>query len=250
LPYRIPIYPSSFHHGQANSWAGWAEGRSIHTQARQQLLNYFIPAESLQVWWNHVVEIIREKQLHRFDNFQLFLNAKNLKLVTKARTWSDMRHRFQRLWGHAIDNQYVLESYTDIGKEICPTASKAAYNRPFRDPQTLLWKRCCLRKYQRCHQPPNASRATFYPLSFLQDTGSLVLETQPSVQLQQEGHMFTQFYNSVKEATAAGSQYPFSNIMLEALALNAQLLRTWQHIGRGSGKDINTLARVYIHSKN
>jgi hypothetical protein len=38
--------------------------------------------------------------------------------------------------------------------------------------------------------------------------------------------------------------------MLEALALNAQLLRTWQHIGRRAGQDIDTLARAYIHSKN
>ncbi|RHZ43886.1 uncharacterized protein CDV56_100577 [Aspergillus thermomutatus] len=87
-------YPSSFRHGQANSWAAWAEGRSIHTQSRQQLLSYFVPAEQLNRLWEKMLQIIKERHLTGFDHLLLFLDAKNLKLSTKARTWAAMRTWF------------------------------------------------------------------------------------------------------------------------------------------------------------
>jgi hypothetical protein len=224
--------------------------RLVNTQSRQQLLSYFIPAETFQPLWTNVLEIIHRKQFTRFDDVRIFLDAKNLKLMTKAETWAGMRQRFAQLWDRTIDDQYVLTSYMDIGKETCPTASRSPRHGSSSSPQTLLWKRCCLEKYQHCSQPPECSRATFYPLSFLRDAGLLVLEPRPGSAPRRAGHLYSQFYDPVKESMAAGMHYPFSNVMLEALALDPQLLRTWQHLGRGGVKDIAISMRAYNHCKS
>jgi hypothetical protein len=247
---QLQHYPSSFCHGQSNSWAAWTEERSVRTQARQQLLSYIVPAERLDEIWQMVLWIIQEKRLVDFYGVHLFLHAKNLKLVTKAGTWAAMRTQFQQTWEQAINTHYVQQCFLDIGKETCPMTSHLSQDEQSTNSQTLLWKRCCLLKYQRSQQPPDLSRATFYHLSFLQDSGSLTLETRPGTRLRQEGLQYSQFYCSVKEVFAAGHQYPFSNVMLEALALDGASHKTWQHLGRGAGQDPATLVQGYVHTKN
>lgn len=59
---------------------------------------------------------------------------------------------------------------------------------------------------------------------------------------------YNQFYNSIREVSAAGNQYPFSNPLFESVALDQEIYQTWQHLGKDT-HDRNTLYRAYIHSK-
>ncbi|KAJ5091028.1 hypothetical protein N7532_009712 [Penicillium argentinense] len=243
---RLQHFPSSFSHSNSNSWAAWAEGRSIQTQSRQQLLSYFLPPEHLDHIWQAVHQIIRVKGLDEFQGVRLFLSAKNLKLRTQSATWSGMQHRFQQLWSSTANQSYIHEVFFDIGKETCPIAPDSG--QPIRG-QTLLWKQCCPDKLLRSPLVQNPGKTIFYLFSFLRDTGSLTIQTRTRSHLRKTGLLYSQFYNSVKEIFAAGNQYPFSNPLLEALALDHVSYQTWQHIGKGF-HDRNTLHRAYIHSKS
>jgi hypothetical protein len=153
-----------------------------------------------------------------------------------------MQGRFQDLWNHTINRQYIREVYFDVGKETCPVAPVSGST------QTLLWKRCCLDKLRYSQLARNSGQTVFYPLSFLRDTGSLTVETKKGTHVHDDGLRYSQFYNSKKEVFAAGNHYPFSNPLLEVLALDQEIYRTWQHLGKGN-HDWNTLYRAYIHSK-
>ncbi|KAL4912598.1 hypothetical protein BDW62DRAFT_206319 [Aspergillus aurantiobrunneus] len=70
-----------------------------------------------------------------------------------------------------------------------------------------------------------------------------------STRLQQAGLLYTQLYSSVKEVFAAGDVYLFSNPSLETLALDPQLHKTWQLVGRGLSYNPVTLVQVYLNIK-
>ena len=242
---RLQHLPSNFSHSNLNSWAAWAEGRSIQTQSRQQLISYFLPPEHLDRIWHAVHHIIQVKGLKQFQGVRLFLSAKNLKLRTQSETWADMQHRFEELWSRAVNRSYIYEAFFDVGKETCLTTPVSGQSI---SAQTLLWRRCCIDKLLHSPLAQNPGKTIFYPFSFLRDTGSLTIETRTGSYLRKNGLLYSQFYNSVKEVFAAGNQYPFSNPLLEALALDHESYQTWQHVGKGF-HDRDTLRRAYIHSK-
>jgi hypothetical protein len=59
--------------------------------------------------------------------------------------------------------------------------------------------------------------------------GSLIIEPHNGREsvLRQHGLFYVQLYNTSKEVFAAGNTYPFTSCALDALALDAGLVRSW-----------------------
>lgn len=92
---------------------------------------------------------------------------------------------------------------------------------------------------------------TYYPLSLTQDLGSLTIEPHSKLNsaLRRNGLLYIQLYNTSKEIFAAGKTYPFANPALDTLALDAGLVKSWQHLGRAISHSPASILRAYIHTK-
>ncbi|RHZ43029.1 uncharacterized protein CDV56_100146 [Aspergillus thermomutatus] len=199
--------------------------------AHEQLLFYFLPPEALTTVWEQILEVTRRPGFHQFQDLKILIKGKNLKTLTKAHTLADLIEGFQQHWQNAIHKTYLSEPFFyDIGKETCPTA---VFEPSESQPQTLLWRQCCLDAYS----------------YMLEDTGSLTLETRRSSPHWQAGLFYSQFYASVKEVFTAGNIYPFTNSRLETLALNPKLRKTWQTVGGGLSHNPIALNRAYLTTK-
>jgi hypothetical protein len=250
----IQHYPSSFDHSRLNATARGVEMRSqrVDPVAREQRLFYFLPPEALTTVWEQILEATQRPGFHQFQDLKILIEGKNLKTLTKAHTLANLIEGFQQHWQNAVHDTYLSEPFFyDIGKETCPTA---VFEPSESQPQTLLWRRCCLDAYSQwihSKQPPDAPHALqrFYPISMLEDTGSLTLETRRSAPHRQAGLFYSQFYASVKEVFAAGNIYPFTNSGVETLALDPKLRKTWQTVGGGLSHNPIALNRAYLTTK-
>ncbi|EAU29224.1 predicted protein, partial [Aspergillus terreus NIH2624] len=249
----IQHYPSSFDHSRLNATARGVEMRSqrVDPIPREQLLAYFLPPEALPTIWEQILEATHRPGCHQFQDLKILIEGKNLKTLTKADTLADLMAGFQQHWQNAINEDYLAEPFFyDLGKETCPTTASER-ERP---PQSLLWRRCCLNAYSQwihSKQPADAPHALqhFYPISMLEDTGSLTLETRRTSPQRRAGLYYSQFYASVKEVFAAGNTYPFTNTATETLALDPQLRKTWQTVGGGLSHNPIALNRAYLTTK-
>jgi hypothetical protein len=215
---------------------------------------------------------VQQPGFYQFREVTILLQGKNVKVLTKDTTWERMMTRFSKYWHSAVDEDYVTSDfYFDIATEICPTqASRVASSVPKpniqaeadgdddgaevdRSAETLLWKRCCLESWKSWMQRNPATDPTqkevFYPLSMLQDSGSLTIETSPKSWLRASGLLYTQHYSSVKEIFAAGNVYPFTNTAIETLALDKSLRRRWELVGGGLSHNPTALMKAYLYTK-
>lgn len=88
--------------------------------AREQLLFYFLPPDSLPLVWACILQSIERDDRQQFQDLAILVQGKTL---TMAETWEGMVQQFQRHWGNAINESFLSERfYFDIGKETCPTA--------------------------------------------------------------------------------------------------------------------------------
>ena len=100
-------------------------------------------------------------------------------------------------------------------------------------------------------EAPPPLREEFYPVSLTQDMGSLTIEPHVGREsaLRRHGLLYAQLYNTSKGIFAAGSTYPFANHALDTLALDAGLVRSWQHIGQAVSHSPQAILRAYVHAK-
>jgi hypothetical protein len=251
--------PSSAEHAQLDSTAASIEGQRQERLHRVQLLHYLLPAGPLGRVWQHIQRATQQDGLRMFADARLLMTAKDLKMQTQHQNWSAMHERFFHRWDGAVDRRFLPDGFVDMGKEICPRWSFLPDQGCEFPPVTLNWRRCCLEHYQRWTEslvqpsdlPSQSSPyiTEFYPLSCLRSLGSLTLETKPWSFLRNDGLLYTQFYNKIKEPLAAGKQYPFSNPYLDTLALNKQLVEAWQHIGGAMSHRPAALLHAYLHVK-
>jgi hypothetical protein len=232
----------------------------------------YLPPESLPKVWESILLAVQQPGFYQFREVTILLQGKNVKVLTKDTTWERMMTRFSKYWHSAVDEDYVTSDfYFDIATEICPTqASRVASSVPKpniqaeadgdddgaevdRSAETLLWKRCCLESWKSWMQRNPATDPTqkevFYPLSMLQDSGSLTIETSPKSWLRASGLLYTQHYSSVKEIFAAGNVYPFTNTAIETLALDKSLRRRWELVGGGLSHNPTALMKAYLYTK-
>ncbi|KAF9890020.1 hypothetical protein FE257_006700 [Aspergillus nanangensis] len=250
----VQHYPSSFDHSRLNATARGVEMRSqrVDPVAREQRLFYFLPPEALATVWEQILEVIQRPGYHHFQDLQILIEGKNLKTLTKANTFLDLIEGFHQHWQRVIDESYLSDPFFyDIGKETCLPAT---FDHPESQPYTLLWRRCCLDAYSQwihSQQPSDTPRAhqQFYPMSLLQDTGSMTLETRRTSPQRKAGLFYSQFYASVKEIFTAGNTYPFTNSGMETLALDPKLRKTWQTVGGGLSHNPIALNRAYLATK-
>lgn len=232
----------------------------------------YLPPESLAQVWESILVTVQQPTFRHFRDVTILLQAKNLKVLTKDRTWERMVTRFHTYWLSAVDENYVTSDvYLDVAREICPTqASRLA--SPVNIPGTqaecenhgnnagednpaevLLWKRCCFDSFTSwMQQGPTkdpTQKQVFYPFSMLHDSGSLTVETSPNSWSRAAGLLYTQFYPSVKEIFAAGNVYPFTNTAIETLALDKNSRRTWELVGGGLSHNPAALMKAYLYTK-
>ncbi|KAL7917189.1 hypothetical protein ACQKWADRAFT_61602, partial [Trichoderma austrokoningii] len=264
---QVQHYPSSYKHSQYNSTARGVESltQHVHPVAREQQLVYCLPPESLGDVWAGILSATQEPGFHQFQNVTIFLQAKNLKTITKDVTWEKMNLRFEDYWANAIDESHMAaDLYIDVGKETCPW--KASRVAPFNQPaaevvsglggakaETLLYKRCCLESYASWADSSlpgkEPKKQVFYPFTMLRDSGSLTIETGKRSGHRSAGLLYSQFYPSVKEVFAAGNVYPFTNAAIETLALDKKLRKTWELVGGGLSHQPVALVKAYLYTK-
>ncbi|KIX01148.1 uncharacterized protein Z518_08873 [Rhinocladiella mackenziei CBS 650.93] len=266
--FHVQHYSSSYDHSRYNATARGVEtrGQRIDPISREQQLMSYLPSEQWPRVWESILIAVQRPAFRQFRDVTILLQAKNLKVLTKDTTWERMMTRFSQYWFGAVNEEYVTSNfYFDMATEICPTqASRVASSIRVPDTQaelddhrdhseTLLWKRCCLENWKSWIQQGPAQDSTgkevFYPLSILQDSGSLTVETSPRSWLRAGGLLFSQRYPSVKEIFAAGHIYPFSNTAIETLALDKSLQRTWELVGGGLSHNPTALMKAYLYTK-
>ena len=249
-------YPSSYQHSKYNSTARGVEGRSqkVDVQSRVQQLAYPVPPERLHDIWQTVLETVEQPGLQHFKGVTILLYAKNLKTLIKGSTWMAMLAKFDRHWRQKIKADYLSgEFYYDIGKEICPKYTYLATQDPVDGAaEILLWKRCCLDSYYewlRDGESESLCKRTFYPTALLNETGSMSFSSSRRSKLFAGGLLYSQFYASFKEIFAAGNRYPFTNQAIEALSLDPELRKTWEHVGAGLSHNPVALIKAYLYAK-
>lgn len=134
--------PASAQHITMNGSAAQIEGRSgAHTiPAYVQDLHYTLQGDRLAVLWEQIQQRIHFDGLLQFRDCRIVLTAKNLKLITQHRIWSQARDTFFQQWHRGIDPAYLSEDFYDIAKEVVPSDATLAA-------RTLSWRRCCLERF-------------------------------------------------------------------------------------------------------
>ncbi|KAE8148606.1 hypothetical protein BDV25DRAFT_141617 [Aspergillus avenaceus] len=83
-------------------------------------------------------------------------------------------------------------------------------------------------------------RAEFYPLSLLQDCGSLTLEPHQQSSLQQNGLLYCKLYNKSQEIFSAGDEG------FDPSSLDPTLVRAWQYFGGATGRQPLSALETYL----
>lgn len=88
-----------------------------------------------------------------------------------------------------------------------------------------------------------------YPQSLLHDQGSITIAPPPTSPLYRRGLFYVQKYPKSKIVFAAGKTYLFQDDRFDTLALDAGMVRTWQHIGGAISHSPIAVLRAYMHVK-
>jgi len=251
--------PSSYDHSYYASLAkgkgNRAKGSTIY-QSRIQTLSYHLPPESLVDIWDSILARIEQPGYRHFRGIQLFMSGKNFKLATQGKTIRETCDILNKRWEVSVSEEYLDldKTFIDIGKEICAPRSYILDDEvpDNRQPQTYLWRRCCLDACYRKSLLGDTARLSlrrFYPESMLRDSAGMTVLTAKKSKSRAAGLIYSQFYNSVKEINDAAKSRPFDNSALESLALDPHIFKTYQSTARSHNHDIHTIEGSYLNSK-
>ncbi|KAJ5102449.1 hypothetical protein N7532_002978 [Penicillium argentinense] len=254
--------PASYQHALATCRASRVENCLRDTPGHQPQLqmSYFLPPQCLAQLWHCILATVTQLGLQDFREPELLVEAKGTKLRFKsAATPSDMLavlENFDRELHRTLDFSHVWHDrlYVDVGKEVCPPhviPSEDTGGVPPHEPQTYLWRRCCLRHH--LHQLYDGdvpkSNQNFYHESMLRDAGSLTTLTPARSRLRRGGVLYGQMYNLTKEIIDATRTFPFQNPDLRQLALDSQLRNSAQSLRKMSPRANGVTERAYLASK-
>jgi hypothetical protein len=249
-------YPASYAHGKLSSLAKYTESHSrLEGAARQQAISHYIPPQNVAQVWGLMGDFIREPGLQDFGDVCLFLTAKNLKVLTQRAILSDMWKEFFNQWELGVDSTYIHpdQVWIDLGKEVCaPDSFVGDQTKDDMIGETYLWRSCCLDSYWKWSlrgAPGHRSLRCDYQTALLRDAAGMTVLSPARSADRQQGLIYSQFYNSQKEVFDAAKTYPFHDASLETLALDPNLLKSWQHTGRSQNHRIDTLLASYVGSK-
>lgn len=213
---------------------------------RRQELHYFLPANKLGVIWQDMLKFSLKPGYNQFQNMFLLLDAKDLKLITKAESIKLSGERFWELLSKDInieelDTQY---QYLDIGQEILSQQKN----------RVLLFKRCCIdNSIHQLKQELKGLKASTYTWALNGLSANKTVEYSKMSTTYQQGLIYSQSYSPLKSLFDAAGCYPLQNSSLEYLSLSPELLQSWQASGpdgMGIAPDINKLKSAYTHARD
>lgn len=122
------------------------EGRVLPGVAlpRTQDFHHTLAPSGLAPLWTDILERIEQGGLHQFQQCQLVLTAKNLKLATQRRTWCEAREAFFTRWNRAVNIAYLQQDFYDLAKEMVSVRSTSSLDPASDVALTMAWRRCCL----------------------------------------------------------------------------------------------------------
>ena len=214
-------------------------------KAKRQEIHYYLPGEKLANVWKELLEFSLKPGFNHFQNMFLLLDAKDLKLITKAQSPKSAGERFWNSLSHDINCDFLETEfqYLDLGQEILSSERG----------RVLLYKRCCidfgLQQLKKCSK---GLKSTVYSWALSTLAANRTIEYSKSSILHQEGLVYSQSYSPLKSLFDAAGTYPFQNSSLEYLSLPPELIKAWQSngpTGMGIAFDIKKLEQSYIHCR-
>ncbi|KAL9571866.1 hypothetical protein ACKAV7_003855 [Fusarium commune] len=252
---RLQHLPASYRHALATCRAPQKENRLLETSNyRAQLqMSYFLSPQGLQQLWIHILAAVCQPGLQDFRDPELLIQAKGTKLLFKyPDAPSDLlaaMNSFEDKLHGILDFSHIRSDrlYIDVGKETCPMPDDV----PSPEPQTYLWRRCCIRHHLSQLYDGNIPKSgqNLYHESMLRDTGAMTTLTPVRSRLRRGGILYGQMYSLAKEIIDAARTYPFQNPDLRLLALDPQLRNGMQSIGGKPASGKNVTDRAYLASK-
>jgi hypothetical protein len=138
--------PASAAHITLTTSAARGEGQAlpgVHAP-RAQDLHFRLAPDGLPALWHEMQQRMEQAGLHQFQQCQILLTAKNLKVSTQRSTWSHARAAFFDRWNQAVDATYLKQDFYDVAREIVSSQSTHFQDSSPGMPLTLTWRRCCL----------------------------------------------------------------------------------------------------------
>ncbi|KAK5308814.1 hypothetical protein LTR93_012370, partial [Exophiala xenobiotica] len=153
--------------------------------------------------------------LQDFRESQIFFSTKGTKLQFKTNPIQplllDAMRNFRAFLDHTINVEFIYQDrfYVDLGKEICPPTALLSSQAIHidEDPQTYLWRRCCLEPYIRelyDGRPPakDSVGQRYYTQNMLYDACTLTSVTPMRSSLRKGGLIYSQTRKSVSLSKA------------------------------------------------
>jgi hypothetical protein len=253
--------PHSWNHARMKAQAYHTE-RSTRTSTDKMedqmlSLHYSLHPQSLAAIWQEIEQRLTEPEYTIYHGAKLFFSSKNTKLRFSYSTLSEVWEAFERPLTAALDLTYIDRNnvWLDLGKEVTAVDYTLYHQRAETNPPatTYLLKTCCLESYARWAKHDEPGRCivpTLYPTAMLRDISNLTLDMSPSSRHRQEGWVYSQVYNSVKELFDAAQTKPFSNPYLRQLAWDSKVKQMLQQQGRAGLATDSTLRQSYLASKS
>ena len=94
----------------------WKDDQHDHTW--KQKFHFFLESDILSKLWKHIESAIVCEKLRQFQNMQLLLTSKNLKLMTQHDIWLNMHNCFFTQWNRAVNRRYLILEFYDVEKKI------------------------------------------------------------------------------------------------------------------------------------
>jgi hypothetical protein len=232
--------------------------------AREQLLQYTIQPQYLDLLWSRILDTIATNPAcDRFAGATLFMHAKNTKLqfIDSAGSLTAAYKSWASQWTQATDPQFYNPDHTfvDLAKQVTSEDSALPYTQiPHdREAEVFLWKKCCLNSYASTRTALDADgtpakgnpKQSTYPWAMMRDAAGQTFTAAPRGRESQDGLVYSQFYNLIKTPFDTSKVYIFDNDALENLALDPGYVRSLQQEGGGITFSRAVCEFSYLHGK-
>jgi len=143
--------------------------------------------------------------------------------------------------------------YLDLGQEVFGTDWRFP-NSQLPDeacPLTLLWKTCCLEKFASNWarlSSKSAMQKSSYTEAFLPAAGDLTLESSRTSPQRQQGQVYMQGYNSIKNLFSVAKTSPFGSRWLDKITWDPEVFATIEKQGRARTTTQERLWESYLGS--
>ena len=260
---RLQHFPASFRHALATCRAPRVEKRTTEGMGYMQSqlrMSYYLPPQCLKELWGHILAKVAEPGLKDFGDPELLVQSKGTKLRYKSsEASSDLINVIESHTGdlhNVLDFSHVCVDrlYVDVAKETSPPCHSTQIpgsGSQSPEPQTYLWRRCCLLEHLRelyDGEVPKSGQTVFSE-SMLRDAGGITISTPKSSRLRRGGILYGQMYHLSKGLFDAAKTFPFQNPQLRYLALDPRLREGMRTLNPWARQSYNVIEQTYEASK-